>query len=276
MASDAVNEQLKPYVLMLRARLRLAEPDQQTDPFYMIPDPVLDDILLGAMGVHNPLYTIQTLPPSELQFVIWLAMIEVYYILATQTAQYYQIGAQGATLNRQQLFEHYSKLVEQLQTKYDKAWERFLSQTVLIQATEVVLPNRFTGRNYRLNAPPVVNLNVVAQSPNSLDLQWVAITDRQITGYRVYQSTTEIIDEFGETSSLISPLAQSIFYTPDVWKTKYRLNNLVSGQIYNIALFVEDVYSRKGWYELSIQVPTVVGTPIVILGTNQSTPTSVN
>lgn len=261
---------------MLRSRLRLSEPDQQTDPILKIPDSALEDIILGAISAHNPNYTLQTLPQNEVQFVMWLAMIDVYYAIATESAIYYEVGAQGAQLNRQQLFEHYSKLAAQLQDKYDKAWKKFIVQTAEAESTEVLLQYRYTPRSYRLKPPPSTSISVIGQTPTSIDLQWNPIVDRQIVGYRLYQFQGEIIDEFNPTNQLVNPLAKLLFYNPDVWRTKWRATDLIPGEVYNFAVYVEDVYGRKGWSEISIMQPTQPGIINPILSINNSGPTSVN
>jgi hypothetical protein len=271
---------IKTLALMLRSRLRLAEPDQQTDPLYKIPDTALEDIMTDAISTHNPLYSLSTLPVNEVQFVLWLGMIEVYYGIATESAAYYQIMAQGAQLNRQQIFDHFTLLAKQLQDKYDKAWIKFMTQTWEAQSVDIVIPTRYNPRTYRLMQPATIALSVIAQTPTTISLQWTPVTDRQIVGYRLLQYQGEIIDEFSPTSDLINPLATPVGFISDIYRFKYRIENLIAGSIYNFAVYVDDVYGHQCWSEIEIQQPLVSNTnnaPNPILLNNNSTPTgSVN
>jgi len=106
---------------------------------------------------------------------------------------------------------------------------------------------------------------------------WTRVADRQIDGYKIYQSSQEIIYEFSDLDNLIDTNAVSVFWEPrDTWKTKYRVLNLIPGNTYFFCVFVRDMYSHKCWPEISITQPTTSGVINTVLSTNNSDVNSVN
>jgi len=146
-----------------------------------------------------------------------------------------------------------------------------------LDSSDVLIEARYTPRSNRLVQPPTISLSVIGQTPSSIDLMWTRVADRQIDGYKIYQSSQEIIYEFSDLDNLIDTNAVSVFWEPrDTWKTKYRVLNLIPGNTYFFCVFVRDMYSHKCWSEISITQPTTSGVINTVLSTNNSDVNSVN
>jgi len=94
----------------LRSRVRLGLQGVDTDPLKMYTDSFLTDLVTGAIFTHDPSLVLDTLPDNQIQFVMWLSMIDVYYAMSADTAWLYAIEGSGAKLNRDELFDHLIKL----------------------------------------------------------------------------------------------------------------------------------------------------------------------
>ena len=146
----------------LRASVRLQQPNIEIDPAYKFSDEDLWAILTIVTPAHNSNYTIDTLPDSEFHFVVLLAKKEIYYRLATSTAPFYPLSAEGASLQKNVRFDHYMALVQQVEKDYENAVKLAKENEFgEVQSYEQLAQGwYFTNRNYNLAKKPTVELTV--------------------------------------------------------------------------------------------------------------------
>ena len=235
----------------LRASLKLQSPEVETDEAYKFEDAELGDILTELAPAHNDQYTIENFPVKETYFLMLLAKKEVYFRLATSSAPFYPIKAEGAELRKDVRFEHYMTLVRAVSADYDKNLEKF-SNNQEIEAGEVLIQSRHQSkRNYRLGVVPEVALLAITTRNTSVDIGWTKfiVQAGRFYKYDVYVHTDHVYDEFedkiAETATLVATIR-------DIHRLKYRLTNLIPNTHYVIAVISWDTNMLKGIAEVEI------------------------
>ena len=234
----------------LRTSVRLQQPDIEIDPAYKFSDEDLWAILTIVTPSHNSNYTINTLPDSEFHFVVLLAKKEIYYRLATSTAPFYPLSAEGASLQKNYRFNHYMELVRQVEKDYQNSIKLALeNQFGEAQSYEQLAQGwYYTRRNYNLANKPIVELTVSNITSTSVNLDWTKfnVSSGLFDSYAIYADTKPIVDEYAEI-----PLRQDVsakFYTSDIHRTKYRLDGLKPDTDYYVCIISRD---RNGLYGYS-------------------------
>lgn len=116
-------DNLQSRVDYFRKSVRLDSKATESDPEYDYSDSDLLSILeyssLSLWGI-----SVEDIPPSNFPIVLLKSKLEVYMRLATTTAPFYEISAEGASLKKNMRFDHYDKLIKRTQDEYDKMYER--------------------------------------------------------------------------------------------------------------------------------------------------------
>ena len=158
----------------LMSRVQLKTPEQESDLVYQIPEGVIQDIIIDSIAVHNSNYTIINIPIAEVPFAMWLAEIEILYMLATGNARFFKIKGQGAELNKQDRVKNYMDIIRGIERKYDKTWTRFTKLNPMqIEVSEVIVKTpHHVDRTYRLLSRPTIFISIDAKTKNELDISW--------------------------------------------------------------------------------------------------------
>jgi hypothetical protein len=247
----ALTEQQQKLVDYLRTSLRLQSPEMETDPAYAFTDDDLWAILEIVTPVHSPADTIETIPSSEMMFVMMLARKEVFYRLATSTAPFYPLSAEGAELQKNVRFDHYLALIKVINEEYEaltgKDGGDTATATGVIETFEsTVQGNHYTVRNYNAAIKPTVDLQVNAVTSTTADLDWTKFDRGLFSSYHVYADTSPIIDEYAD-----KPLRtdiESLFHSTDIHRQKLRVSNLIPDTEYYFCVVSKD---RNGLYGFS-------------------------
>ena len=238
-------------VSYLRKSLVLKEPDIETDVAYKFTDDDLWDIIQLVIPNHNPRYTIDNLPENEKYFAILLAKKEIYYRLATASAPFYPLKAEGAELRKDIRFDHYMSLIRRIEVEYSQMWSQFDSSRT-IDIGEVILKSKhFTQRNYELAPTPSVVLTIDDVRSDSMDISWTKfdVLRGMFWNYSVYISDSPIYDEYDD---VISKDAKKIAFITDLHRTKFRVRELSPSTHYYIAIVSEDLNKLRGIAELEL------------------------
>lgn len=241
-------EELVPY---LRKSLSLQDPNIENDPAYVFTDDDLYAVLKMAVIEHNPRYTELNFPENEQYFLVLLAKKEIYYRLASSSAPFYPLQAEGAGLRKDYRFEHYMSLIRIVNNEYKDKYDKFI-RDIPVEQGELFVPSRhFTGRTYSLMETPVVELEVVAVRSDSADLKWKQfdVLGGMFWKYEIYVSESPIYDEFED---LIDSGATKVVEITDIRRTKYRLKDLVPETHYYILVVAKDLNGIKGYSEVEI------------------------
>jgi Fibronectin type III domain len=250
------------YVSYLRTSLRLQAPDLETDPAYKFTDEELLMILDFASASHNSELTTDTLPITEANLVMLLGKKEVYYRLATSTAPFYPLSAEGASLQKNVRFDHYMALIKQVTDDYNSltgGGSGGGDTGGLVETYESTVQGKpYARRNYNLADLPSIELTLSGITPTSVNAEWTK-SDRHFGAYSIYVAKERIIDEYASNPiRMSSPLA----HFTDIHRTRTRLTNLTPDTEYFIVVKVQLTNGVSNYAELSFRTqPEIVVTP---------------
>lgn len=238
-------------VSYLRMALALKDPSTETDPAFRFTDDELLDILGLVTPVHNPEYTLETLPENEKYFAMLLARKEIYFRLATASAPFYPIKAEGAELRKDVRFSHYMTLVNQVNTEYDIAWEQFDTNRTIEYGDVLLLSKHFTSGNYEKATKPTVALTINNVGHETVEISWTKflVPSGMFSSYDIYVSTLPIYDEYMEE---LSDRATKVISLTDIHRLKYRISNLLPNHNYYVAVVSLDMNGLKGISEKTV------------------------
>lgn len=240
-----IKEKVVPY---FRRAVALQSPEVTTDEAYKFTDDELWDILLMSIWEHNPSYDEHSFPQNELPFLILLGRKELYYRLATVSAPFYPLSAEGAELRKDYRFEHYMSLIRVITKEYDSLMERYRSSMGVEHG--VLLKNKPHLRHLQYNdlEPPTFNL-YTEQDSNSLILKWTkfkCIGD-SFWAYKVYVSNTKL-DEFSNIDEL-TPIIEET----NIHNTTHKINNLEE-QLYYFLIVHEGKCGLRGYSTVEVDL----------------------
>lgn len=239
---------LVPY---LRKALKLQDPNVEKDEAYKFTDEELWEIVQIKATEHNSNYTTDNFPNNEVHFVILLAKKEVYFRLATSSAPFYPLEAEGASLRKDYRFEHYMSLIRAINNEYESAWERFEFNSEILQGEVFLLSKHFTNRNYENAHTPTVTATAVTIRNDSIDLSWdkFQVFSGMFYRYCIYVSESLIYDEFENSLDESKKVAE----IRDIHQTKTRLKGLTPNTTYHILVTSEDMNLLKGYSEITVK-----------------------
>jgi hypothetical protein len=199
-------EQLKK-VNYLRASVRLQSPEVEVDPAYKFSDEDLFAILETVTPAHNSDYEIDTLPKSDFYYVVLLAKKEIFYRLASSTAPFYPLSAEGAKLEKNVRFDHYLALIKVIMDEYESMTSGSSGGNedsggtggVIQTYQSVVWGKPYANRYMDLAETPLVELTLSGISETSVNLDWTKyenIHGTHFHRYHVYFNKS-IYDEYG-------------------------------------------------------------------------------
>lgn len=240
-----IKEKVVPY---FRRAVALQSPEVTTDEAYVFTDDELWDILLMSIWEHNPAYDEHSFPQNELPFLILLGRKELYYRLATVSAPFYPLSAEGAELRKDYRFEHYMALIRVITKEYDSLMERYRSNMGVEHG--VLLKNKCQLRHLQYNdlEPPTFSLDSELDS-DSLILRWTKFKclGDKFWSYKVYVSDSKL-DEFTNLDEL-TPIIEET----DIHKTTHKLSNLAK-ELYHFLIVHEGRSGLKGYMTLEVDL----------------------
>jgi hypothetical protein len=239
----------------LRDSVRLQDPTVETDPAYIFTDEQLWSILSTVTPTHNMTHTIDSLPTSEFNFVVTLAKKELYFRLATSTAPFYPLSAEGASLQKNIRFDHYMSLVKQVSDDYTKSIQMWKdSQFGEIQTYDSITQGRyFTRRAYNLANTPSVQLTLSGITATSINLDWTKyeVQNGLFAHYTIFVEKSPLIDEYAEQRRRTN--ASPLIFFQDIHRLKYRVEGLTPDTDYFISVISEDRNGLYGYEEKAVR-----------------------
>ncbi|NDH07935.1 fibronectin type III domain-containing protein, partial [bacterium] len=215
------------FLTRLRKALRLQDPSIETDVAYQYTDDELWDIVGEAILEHNGAYTSTTIPDKEVHFVLTLCKKEIYFQLATSSAPFYPIKAEGAELRKDVRFDHYMKLVQTMSSEYTTKLAVYGENTQLSRENgnlgEVFISSRhYTTRTIQKSYGAPVNLVIDSKDSTSACLSWDKFNtlDGQFYNYNVYLHTAPIYDKYDD---VINTNAVKLEIIENIHRTFYRV-----------------------------------------------------
>lgn len=200
------------------------------------------------------------LPAEYIYPVILLSKKELYYALAVKEAPLYDIGADNNNyLKRSQRFDHYMKLIAQVDKEYADYLENGGAGANTLTSFDVLLSDRYaTKRNYEKGAIPALSLYIGKVTETSVEISWQVKLSR-FKEYKVYISKSPIVDLFN-VSKTISEDAQEVITIRNVHQTSCRIEGLLPDTDYYVAVSATEMSSLTSYK----QEPFRTLTPVVV------------
>lgn len=233
----------------LRTRMRLQDPAIETDEAYIFSDDNLWSIIEDSVTTFDKSYNSDSLPSEYWPYVLTLARREVFWQLATSTAPYYRLEAEGAVLEKNMRFDHYYKLIQLIDDEYELMLEQ-IGGSGVIESIDVTTKQYHYGLyNYEKQEAPTINLQVSGITATTVNLDWNKFNAKNgmFNAYKIYCETSSVVDPYAETP--ITATAKHVI--TDIHKNKYRLSNLLPNTLYYVVVVSQDRNTRYGYEEVS-------------------------
>lgn len=227
-----------------------AEDTDVTDTGYLaMSDADLEGFIKVAATNSYSKYPLDKIPEDAIYPIILLAQKGLYFKLATIAAPLYNLQADGASLSRTQIFEHYMALIKQIDAEYQDYESNGGSTGGTLTSYSVQLANRRYTRYNQLTAqPPAVVFYIDSISDDSVELSWDCENhENDFLNYRVYLSTSgNVFDEYN-TETNISAEAKMVIKITDIWQKKCRIKGLTPNTKYFAGVVVTANGAKKGY-----------------------------
>ena len=223
-----------------------------------------EDILLYmnvALTRNYPeIPSLDYLPTEYIYPIILLSKKELFHALAIKEAPLFDIGADNNNyLKRSQRFEHYMKLIAQVDKEYKDYLENGGAGGNTLTSFDVLLSDRYaTKRNYQKGVIPAPSLYVEGVTETSVEISWKVKLSR-FKEYKVYISKSPIVDLFN-VSKPIAEDAEEVITLKNVHQTTCRIEGLDPDTEYYVAVSATEMSSLTGYKQELIKTlsPVVV------------------
>ena len=232
----------------LKMICKLEDPDDFTaDPLYLaMSDEDIETYILVAMAKQG-LTDIDTIPTDDVYPTLLLARKDLYYSLAIESAPLTPISSSDGKLNKDVRFDHYMKLVKQVDDEYNS----YLEMGQVVKVGEIILASRYhSARNYELATAPVCVLTADSVYSDKVELSWSYSNINRFYNSIIYYSSSQIIDEYSNTIPMDGAVTAHTTY--DIHENKFRIEGLTPNTTYKIALLVQEANGLKGYHEISV------------------------
>ena len=221
-----------------------------------------EDIILYMNVVLSRNYpdipSLDYLPTEYIYPVILLSKKELFHALAVKEAPLFDIGADNNNyLKRSQRFDHYMKLIAQVDAEYKDYLENGGAGANTLTSFDVLLSDRYaTKRNYEKGAIPALSLYIGDVTTTSVEILWKAKLSR-FKEYKVYISESPIVDLFN-VSKPISADAKEVVTIRNVHQTSCRIEGLLPNTDYYVAVSATEMSTLTGYKQESFKTPEQV------------------
>lgn len=241
-------ERLVPY---LRKSLLLDDPTINSDSAFQYTDEDLADILEMAVYEHNPSYNLTNFPKQESTFVVLLAKKEIYYRLATVSAPFYPLKAEGAELRKDVRFDHYMALIRLVNSEYTTRYDKFTRELPIQQGTLFVATKHYTTDFYNEMEQTDFEVYVDNVTTDSVEISWdkFEIIGGRFESYSIYVNESLIYDKYMNT---ISDGATKVVEIRDIHRTFFRITGLNPQQDYHVLVMCKDMNGFKECNEFKV------------------------
>lgn len=156
-------------------------------------------------------------------------------------------------LKQDQRFKHYMALVAEARQQYDD-WLENEGQGE-VKSHDVLLSNRhYTQRNFEKQMTPKVSLKIDQVTSDSVDFHWGVTNTSHFGRFKVYISTSPIVDMYKEGATYdkkIDVSAKLVVSTQNIRNVFHRVENLESGTMYYVAVISIERNQVFGYSETS-------------------------
>lgn len=270
----AFKDNLNDRVAYFRKSVRLDSLATENDPEYNYSDSDLMAILEYSSQTIWGTST-KDVPLSNFTIVLMMSKLEIYYRLATTSAPFYPISAEGASLQKDKRFEHYEKLIKLTKEQFDSLWEIHFGKggkggnddeedetgTGGV-VTSYGIKLDYIGTHYRK-----ANSNLRTEIPiELLDIEYDEGKGRVIfewsnydnlvgsafDRYEVYADKEEIIDLYDPEAKLEK---KPLYIMKDTFRTMAMLPNVEKGDTVYVLIIVRNRDGEEGYVYEEYTIP---------------------
>ncbi len=238
-------------VRYLRLTMKIQDPEgAENDSVYlsMTDEDIILYLNVALTRDFPKVPSLDTLPSDAIYPLTLLARKDLYYTLATTEAPLYDLGADNNNyLKRSQRFDHYMKLIGQVDKEYQDYLDGGGAGGNTLNAYNVILPSRYnTMYNYEKGSAPAPLL-YVTPGVDYADVSWDVQMSR-FRKYDVYVSKDQIIDLF-IVDNPVSDNAKLVSTMRDIHHTRCRLTGLEGNTEYHVAVAAVEMSGLTGYAE---------------------------
>lgn len=229
---------------------------QDTEYLSMTDEDLLLFLNLAMSRNFSEYPSLQALPSDSYYPVVLLAKKELYYALAVKEAPLYDIGADNNNyLKRSQRFDHYMKLIAQVNDEYQDWLEDDGGGGTggVVQSYNITLSDRYGTRyNFENAAVPSVILYIGDVTDNSVEFWWSVKNISRFYRYKVYVSKEPIVDLYN-LKAHIAEGAKLIAEIKDIHQLRCRVTGLDPKSTYYIAVQAVNMATLSGYAQAQIE-----------------------
>ena len=189
-----------------------------------------------------------------------LAKKELYHTLAVKEAPLYDMGADNNNYLRQsQRFDHYTKLIIQVNDEYNQYIEDGGAGGNVLSSYDVLLTTRYaTKRNYDKGEPPALSVYIREVGCDFVSLSW-EYTTNLFLNIKVYLSNHNIYNSYAPTKSeKVDPKSTLAYKTFDAKQSSIKLKGLKPDTKYYVLVVVTNMSGLCGYYQVDFETESVL------------------
>lgn len=237
-------------VQYLRLNVSIQDPEgvvQDSAYLSMTDEEVLLFMNVALTRNYPDIPSLDYLPTEYVYPIILLSKKELFHALAVKEAPLYDIGADNNNyLKRSQRFDHYMKLIAQIDKEYEDYLENGGAGGNTLTSFDVLLSDRYaTKRNYEKGVIPALSLYIEEVAEDFVEISWKVKLSR-FKEYKVYISESSIVDLFN-VSKPINEDAKEVVTIRNVHQTTCRIEGLKPNTIYYVAVSATEKSSLVGY-----------------------------
>lgn len=240
---------IEEIIKFLRQSMIVQDPDVVAidEDFLSMTDADLITILQICLSKVDAKDDLFSLSQENLYPLILVTKKELYHRLALKSASSYSIKSSGgAELSKSDIFEHYYKLIEEVEKEY----KNYLATGVPVHVGEVLLSNRyFSHRNYNLAQAPKIKVTLDDIYEDKVEFSWKLTRINKFAHYEVYLSTSPIVDKYTHDNP-IRKSAKKICELHNIHTTCLRIEDLPPNTAHYLVVLVEERNGLKGFEEI--------------------------
>ena len=175
--------------------------------------------------------------------------------MAIKEAPLFDIGADNNNyLKRSQRFEHYMKLIAQVDKEYEDYLEDGGAGGNTLTSFDVLLSDRYaTKRNYEKGVIPALTLYIKSVGETFVEIAWKVNLSR-FKEYKVYISKSSIVDLFNVSEPVDKE--SEVLTIRNVHQTSCRIEGLDPDTEYFVAVSATEMSSLTGYKQESFKTLT--------------------
>ena len=234
------------------------DPDIVLDSEYVsLTDKQLEDIL--SVSSSRLKTSVDSLSEATLYPLVLLSKKEIYHRLAVKESPLYDIESDTGKLKRGSRFEHYYKLIMQINNEFqeyvrNEEANRDVSNTEMGNEHshgDVFIMGRYhSSRNYKHMNRPKVSITHNEVKGNLLELKWKIKSVIRFHDTRIFLcEDEEVIDVFDDYA--INPKAKELHRFIDIKRDAVRIKDLKQGVVYYLAVVIREQNTLIGYDEIS-------------------------